>query len=81
MDVILNKILDNKAKELGISKSQALEIYNSIPKFIKHVASLGNMEDENSFKSVYIKDLGTFYPNIPMIKRIQNNIKDTNENI
>lgn len=76
MDVILQRIIETKAKELGLTKAQALEIYNSIPKFIKHVIGSANMEDDSSFKSVYIKDLGTFYPNFPMIKRIQNNLKN-----
>jgi Zn-dependent M32 family carboxypeptidase len=79
MDVILDKIIENKSKELGINKQQGLEIFKSLSNFVHKVIKDGDFKDIDTFKSVYIKDLGTIYPKKDMIKKIQNNI--TNENI
>lgn len=82
MDVILERILESKAKELGITKGQALEIYKATFYFLKKVMAEGDFQDLETYKSIYIKDLGTFYPNKRMILKIQENInKQTNEDI
>jgi maltose-binding protein MalE len=80
MDVILKRILQEKAKELGLTLGQAEDIFKSVPRFISKVIEEGNVEDIDSYKSVYIRDLGTFYPNKYFVKRMQNN-RNKNENI
>jgi hypothetical protein len=64
MDVTLEKIITLKAKELNISKSQAIEIFNSIPRFVVKIMKEGNPLDLDSYKSIYIKDLGIIYPRL-----------------
>jgi hypothetical protein len=85
MDVTLDKILTKKAQELGISKAQALSIFNSLPRFIAKVMSEGNPLDLDTYKSVYIKDLGIIFPRKDIAKNIQrsilNNQNQENEDI
>jgi hypothetical protein len=80
MDVILNRLLDEKCKELGLSKAQGLEIFKSVSKFVAHTMQEGNYDDLESFKSVYVKNLGVFYPNINVVKNI-NKKRKKDENI
>lgn len=75
MDVILNKIIEKRCEELGISKTQGLKIFKSIPKFISATMDQGDYDDLDSFKSVYIKNLGTFYPNLKVVENINKNRK------
>jgi hypothetical protein len=86
MDVILEKIITLKAKELNISKSQAIEIFNSIPRFVVKIMKEGNPLDLDSYKSIYIKDLGIIYPRLDIAKNIKRSIennlnKEANEDI
>jgi hypothetical protein len=83
MDVTLEKIITLKAKELGISKAQALEIFNSIPRFVAKIMKEGNPLNPDSYKSIYIKDLGIIYPRLDIVKNIKRNIenKEANEDI
>jgi len=83
MDGTLEKIITLKAKELGISKAQALEIFNSIPRFVVKIMKEGNLLNPDSYKSIYIKDLGTIYPRLDIVKNIKRNIenKEANEDI
>lgn len=74
MDVILSKILSKKAEELGISKAEAVEIFNSLPRFIAKVMSQGDPLDLDTYKSVYIKDLGIIFPRKDIAKNIQRSI-------
>lgn len=76
MDVILEKIITLKAKELNISKSQAIEIFNSIPRFVVKTMKEGNPLDLDSYKSIYIKDLGIIYPRLDIAKNIKKSIED-----
>lgn len=80
MDVILKRILQEKADELGLTLGQAEEIFKSIPRFIHKTIEEGDISDLDTYKSVYIKDLGTFYPHKGMLKRLKEN-KVKNENI
>jgi hypothetical protein len=50
MDGTLEKIITLKAKELGISKAQALEIFNSIPRFVAKIMKEGNPLNPDSYK-------------------------------
>lgn len=75
MDVILNKIIEKRCEELGISKTQGLEIFKSIPGFISATMDKGDYDDLDSFKSIYIKNLGTFYPNLKVVENINKNRK------
>ena len=86
MDVTLEKIITLKAKELNISKSQAIEIFNSIPRFVVKIMKEGNPLDLDSYKSIYIKDLGIIYPRLDIAKNIKRSIennlnKEGNEDI
>lgn len=86
MDVALEKIITLKAKELNISKSQAMEIFNSIPRFVVKIMKEGNPLDLDSYKSIYIKDLGIIYPRLDIAKNIKRSIennlnKEANEDI
>ena len=86
MDVTLEKIITLKAKELNISKSQAIEIFNSIPRFVVKIMKEGNSLDLDSYKSIYIKDLGIIYPRLDIAKNIKRSIennlnKEANEDI
>ena len=86
MDVTLEKIITPKAKELNISKSQAIEIFNSIPRFVVKIMKEGNPLDLDSYKSIYIKDLGIIYPRLDIAKNIKRSIennlnKEANEDI
>jgi hypothetical protein len=83
MDGTLEKIITLKAKELDISKAQALEIFNSIPRFVVKIMKEGNLLNPDSYKSIYIKDLGTIYPRLDIVKNIKRNIenKEANEDI
>lgn len=86
MDVNLEKIITLKAKELNISKSQAIEIFNSIPRFVVKIMKEGNPLDLDSYKSIYIKDLGIIYPRLDIAKNIKRSIennlnKEANEDI
>lgn len=86
MDVILEKIIILKAKELNISKSQAIEIFNSIPRFVVKIMKEGDPLNLDSYKSIYIKDLGIIYPRIDIAKNIKRSIennlnKEANEDI
>lgn len=86
MDVILEKIITLKAKELNISKSQAIEIFNSIPRFVVKVMKEGDPLNLDSYKSIYIKDLGIIYPRLDIAKNIKRSIennlnKEANEDI
>lgn len=86
MDVILEKIITLKAKELNISKSQAIEIFNSIPRFVVKIMKEGDPLNLDSYKSIYIKDLGIIYPRIDIAKNIKRSIennlnKEANEDI
>jgi maltose-binding protein MalE len=81
MDVILKRILQEKAKELGLTLGQAEDIFKSVPRFISEVIEEGNIEDLDSYKSVYIKDLGTFYPHKRMIEKLRSNKMKKNEDI
>jgi hypothetical protein len=86
MDVTLEKIITLKAKELNISKSQAIEIFNSIPRFVVKIMKEGNPLDLDSYKSIYIKDLGIIYPRLDIAKNIKRSIennlnKEANEDI
>jgi hypothetical protein len=86
MDVTLEKIIILKAKELNISKSQAIEIFNSIPRFVVKIMKEGNPLDLDSYKSIYIKDLGIIYPRLDIAKNIKRSIennlnKEANEDI
>jgi hypothetical protein len=71
MDVILERILEEKAKELEITKGQAVEIYKSVFSFIRDTTSKTSTDDPSSFKSVYIKDLGVFYPKLIVAEKIE----------
>jgi len=86
MDVILEKIITLKAKELNISKSQAIEIFNSIPRFVVKIMKEGDPLNLDSYKSIYIKDLGIIYPRLDIAKNIKKSIennlnKEANEDI
>lgn len=86
MDVILEKIITLKAKELNISKSQAIEIFNSIPRFVVKIMKEGDPLNLDSYKSIYIKDLGIIYPRLDIAKNIKRSIennlnKEANEDI
>jgi hypothetical protein len=83
MDVTLEKIITLKAKELNISKAQALEIFNSIPRFVAKIMKEGNPLNPDSYKSIYVKDLGIIYPRLDIVKNIKRNIenKEANEDI
>ena len=86
MDVTLEKIITLKAKELNISKSQAIEIFNSIPRFVVKIMKEGTPLDLDSYKSIYIKDLGIIYPRLDIAKNIKRSIennlnKEANEDI
>jgi hypothetical protein len=86
MDVTLEKIIILKAKELNISKSQAIEIFNSIPRFVVKIMKERNPLDLDSYKSIYIKDLGIIYPRLDIAKNIKRSIennlnKEANEDI
>jgi hypothetical protein len=86
MDVILEKLITLKAKELNISKSQAIEIFNSIPRFVVKVMKEGDPLNLDSYKSIYIKDLGVIYPRLDIAKNIKRSIennlnKEANEDI
>jgi hypothetical protein len=86
MDVILEKLITLKAKELNISKSQAIEIFNSIPRFVVKVMKEGDPLNLDSYKSIYIKDLGVIYPRLDIAKNIKKSIennlnKEANEDI
>ena len=86
MDVTLEKIITLKAKELNISKSQAIEIFNSIPRFVVKIMKEPNPLDLDSYKSIYIKDLGIIYPRLDIAKNIKRSIennlnKEANEDI
>jgi len=83
MDGTLEKIITLKAKELNISKAQALEIFNSIPRFVAKIMKEGNPLNPDSYKSIYIKDLGIIYPRLDIVKNIKRNIenKEANEDI
>lgn len=86
MDVILEKLITLKAKELNISKSQAIEIFNSIPRFVVKVMKEGDPLNLDSYKSIYIKDLGIIYPRLDIAKNIKRSIennlnKEANEDI
>jgi hypothetical protein len=86
MDVTLEKIITLKAKELNISKSQAIEIFNSIPRFVVKIMKERNPLDLDSYKSIYIKDLGIIYPRLDIAKNIKRSIennlnKEANEDI
>jgi hypothetical protein len=80
MDGTLEKIITLKAKELGISKAQALEIFNSIPRFVAKIMKEGNPLNPDSYKSIYIKDLGIIYPRLDIVKNIKRNIENTEAN-
>jgi hypothetical protein len=83
MDGTLEKIITLKAKELNISKAQALEIFNSIPRFVAKIMKEGNPLNPDSYKSIYVKDLGIIYPRLDIVKNIKRNIenKEANEDI
>ena len=86
MDVTLEKIITLKAKELNISKSQAIEIFNSIPRFVVKIMKEVHPLDLDSYKSIYIKDLGIIYPRLDIAKNIKRSIennlnKEANEDI
>lgn len=63
MDAKLKRLINKRAKEVKIDISQGEEIWESLGKFVKSVIREGKMEDLDSYKSIYIKDLGTLYPN------------------
>lgn len=75
MDVILERILEKKAEELGITKAQAVEIYKSLFAFIRKTTAEGNPIELETYKSVYIKDLGIFYPKLIVAEKIGANMK------
>lgn len=75
MDVILEKIIEEKCNELNITKQQGIEIFKSIPNFVKFIMAKGDFKDIESFKSIYIKDLGIFFPKHVVIKKIQDNLQ------
>jgi len=81
MDVILKRILQEKAKELGLTLGQAEDIFKSVPRFISKVIEEGDIKDIESYKSVYVKDLGTFYPNKKMIEKLRVNKLKKDEDI
>ena len=75
MDVILERILEQKADELGINKGQAIEIYKSLFAFIRKTTAEATPLDLSTYKSVYIKDLGVFYPKLIVAEKIGVNMK------
>lgn len=74
MDAKLKRLINKRAKEVKIDISQGEEIWESLGKFVKSVIREGKMEDLDSYKSIYIKDLGTLYPNKKFIYK-RNSVK------
>lgn len=82
MDGIQKGLIRKHSKINNITYEQGEIIWNTLWKFVKKTMEEGQYDIPESYKSVYIMHLGTFYPNKKHIEKIKN-VKNTkaNENI
>lgn len=66
IDPKVKRIINEQSNKIGIDVLQGEEIWNLLGGFVKHIWKQGDYMDPTSFKSIYIKDLGTVYPNVPL---------------
>lgn len=81
MDNLQKGLIRKHCRINNISYEQGENIWNSLWKFVKKSMEEGEYNTPESYKSVYIMHLGTFYPNekhINKFKYIQQKKADEN---
>lgn len=81
MDTKLYRIISKRSKEVGIDVNKGEEIWKALGFFVKDIIKSADMENTDTFKSVFIKDLGTVYPNRKFIEREKKERAKKNEDI
>lgn len=81
MDTKLYRIISKRSKETGVDVNKGEEIWKALGFFVKDIIKSAELEDTESFKSVFIKDLGTVYPNRKYIERFKKEKENKDENI
>ncbi len=70
MESKFHNILKVNANRVKINYGQGEEIWDSLVAFIRKTMEEGEHGNVDTFKSVFINQLGTFYPNKKHIKKI-----------
>ena len=70
MESKFHDIIKVNCKRLNINYGQGEEIWDSLISFIRKTMEEGSREDIDTFKSIFINQLGTFYPNKKHIKKV-----------
>lgn len=71
MDNIQKGLIRKHSKINNITYEQGETIWNTLWKFLKKSMEEGEYDNPETYKSVYIMHLGTFYPNLKHIEKIK----------
>jgi nucleoid DNA-binding protein len=61
MDTRLRGIIHEAAKELNISKVEAEQIWTATSMIIRDIMKEGNPKDPDTYKRVFLRNIGTFH--------------------
>ena len=71
MESKLHNIIKKNSNRVNINYGQGEDIWDSVISFIKNVIESSEPNKPETFKSVFINHLGTFYPNIKHINKLK----------
>jgi hypothetical protein len=68
-------LIKANSKRVNINYAQGSDIWDSLMLFIKNTMLDSNIQEPDTYKSVFINHLGTFYPNMSKVNKVSEKIK------